>query len=186
MAIGNGMNSDGLFAGSILGSSPRVPDSSSGFTYFGLIILVALMSIVLAATGLVWHAETRREKELELLFAGGQIRRAIAAYYEHSPGEKKFPATLDDLLLDRRYPSTQRYLRRLYADPVTGDTNWGLVKAPTGEVAGVFSRSEQTPIKQANFGFQNAGFEGKQRYSDWKFVYLPEGAAIGTADARKD
>ena len=186
MAIGDRMNHDGLFAESFLGPSSRIPGFSPGFTYIGLLILVALMSIFLAATGLVWHMETRREKERELLFAGGQIRRAIAAYYEYSPGEKKFPATFDDLLLDRRYPATRRHLRRLYADPVAGDTNWGLVKGPAGEVFGVFSRSSETPIKQANFGSRDAGFEGKQRYSDWKFVYLPEEAASGTAAARKD
>lgn len=123
------------------------PASSCGFTYIGLLILVALMSIVLAATGLVWHTETQREKERELLFAGEQFRRAIGAYYDRSPGEKKWPGKLEDLLHDRRFPTTQRYLRRLYVDPMTGSADWGLVKGPESEIVGVYKSLGPNPVQ---------------------------------------
>jgi hypothetical protein len=34
--------------------------------------------------------------------------------------------------------------------------------------------SEATPIKIAGFPFDWAAFEGKQRYSEWRFVYRRE------------
>lgn len=98
----------------------------TGFTYIGLLIFIALMGIALAGTGMVWHAQVRREQERELLFVGDQFRRAIGQYYERSPGGgKHFPQSLDDLLLDKRYVATQRYLGRVYPDPITGKTEWG-------------------------------------------------------------
>jgi hypothetical protein len=91
------------------------------------------MGIALAGTGVIWHTQSRREKERELLFVGDQFRRAIGLYYERSPGAKRFPKGLEDLVLDRRYPNTQRYLRRLYADPVGGTSGWGWSQALRAE-----------------------------------------------------
>lgn len=144
-----------------------------GFTYIGLLILIALMGVALAGTGMVWHIESRRAKERELLFSGDQIRRAIGLYYHRTPGTKQFPQTLEDLLLDRRYPNTQRYLRRVYRDPLTDDANWGLVRGLEGGIVGVHSLSEMRPIKQAGFRQIYEDFEGAERYMDWKFVYRP-------------
>jgi type II secretory pathway pseudopilin PulG len=175
------MKSDGALRRSIAG-----PPSSCGFTYIGLLILVALMGIVLAATGLVWHTEMLREKERELLFAGEQFRRAIEAYYDRSPGGKKWPHSLEDLLQDRRFPTTQRYLRRLYVDPMTGGADWGLMKGPEGEIVGVYSRSDETPVRQANFGPRYENFSGAQHYSDWKFLFVPDSPEERTAGPRKD
>lgn len=152
----------------------RPPFAGQGFTYIGLLIFIALMGVALAGTGVVWHTSARREKERELLFVGDQFRRAIALYYERTPGgAKQFPQTLEDLLLDRRYPNTQRYLRRLYADPLTGKLEWGLVKGPEGRIVGVFSLSEDAPFKRAGFPLVYQDFEGKERYGDWRFVHVP-------------
>lgn len=143
-----------------------------GFTYIGLLILIALIGVALAGTGIVFHAQSQREKEKELLFAGDQLRRAIGQYYERSPGaDKRFPQSLEDLLLDKRYPATQRYLRRIYPDPMTGSPEWGLVRTPDQRIIGVYSRSEKAPKKTANFPARYAEFADKQNYSEWKFVY---------------
>ena len=144
-----------------------------GFTYIGLLILIALMGIALAGTGMVWHTQVRREKERDLLFVGDQFRRAIGQYYERSPGgDKRFPQSLDDLLLDKRYPATQRYLRRVYPDPITG-TAWGFVKGPEDRIVGVYSLSEDAPLKRAGFPSDYGDFEGKEHYREWRFVYSP-------------
>jgi len=166
----------------------KSPVTSRGFTYIGLLIFVALMGIALAGTGLVWHAESRRLKEGELLFAGEQYRRAIGMYYERSPGEKKFPRSIDDLLQDRRYPNVQRYLRHAYLDPITTSKDWGMVQGPEGGIAGVYSLSDDKPVKQANFRQGQADFEGREKYSDWRFVYVPQlpAAEAGGTGARKD
>jgi type II secretory pathway pseudopilin PulG len=148
--------------------------------------VIAMIGIGLAATGVVFHQQSQREKEKELLFAGDQIRRAIGMYYEGSPGgDKRFPQSLEELLLDRRYPATQRYLRRIYADPMTGEKDWGLVRGGPGDgVVGVYSLSEKRPVRIANFPAQYEAFESAQTYTGWKFVYAPPpppGEAPGAA-----
>ena len=148
----------------------------AGFTYLSILFAVAIMGAGLALTGEVWHTAAAREREAELLQVGEEYRKAIERYYLSGP--KQYPRTLADLLKDPRQPGTVRYLRRLYPDPITGSAEWGVVKAPDGGVAGVFSPSEASPLKVAGFVVRNADFEGKKKYSDWKFVYSPATAAI--------
>jgi hypothetical protein len=142
--------------------------------------IVAILMGGLAVIGEVWETAAKRDKEADLLFVGNQYRRAIARFYEGTPGGvKRYPRTLDELLKDPRQPSTQRYLRQMYPDPF-GSKEWGIVKAPDGGVAGVYSLSEEKPLKTGNFKLRDAGFESAQRYADWKFVYSPAAAAQTT------
>ena len=154
----------------------------TGFTYLAALIAVALFGVVLAATGMVWQTVARREKERELLFVGNQFRRAIQLYYETTPGgvARRYPASLDDLLKDNRQPSTQRYLRKIYVDPMTRSAEWGLVPAPGGGILGVYSLSEEVPIKSGNFAYADRDFENKSKYSEWKFLYV-----AGSAPSQK-
>lgn len=152
-----------------------------GFTYLGLLLAVALLGAGLAATGSLWSAQAQRERESELLFAGDQIRQAIKRYYEEAPlGQpNRFPQRLDDLLLDRRWPTLRRHLRRVYLDPATG-ADWALVPAPGGGILGVHSRSTAVPFRRTGFGRLDAGFEDAATLADWRFVYRvaePEGTA---------
>jgi hypothetical protein len=136
-----------------------------------------VIGIGLAAVGLVSHTFQMREKEGELLFVGDEFRRAIALYYERSPGGlKQYPKKLEDLLRDGRYPNVQRYLRKIYFDPVTGKKEWGLVEAPGTGITGVYSLSELPPVKTANFPVLYHSFRGAKKYAEWKFVYVPGGA----------
>lgn len=145
-----------------------------GFTYFGLLAVIAAMGVALAGVGEVWHAAQKREKEQELLFIGNQFREALNGYYENTPGqERRYPSKLEDLLKDPRYPSIQRYLRKIYRDPLTGDTTWGVLKGPDGEIYGVFSLSGDEPSKKHNFSLVDKSFEGKTKYADWVFMHLP-------------
>lgn len=59
-----------------------------------------------------------------------------------------------------------------YPDPITGKTEWGIVQAPTGGIMGIYSLSEEKPIKLANFEVKDKEFEVKEKYADWKFVYI--------------
>ncbi|MCL2643879.1 MAG: type II secretion system protein [Betaproteobacteria bacterium] len=146
----------------------------SGFTYLALLFAVAVAGVALAATGALWSVELQRGREAELLFVGNQFRLAIRSYHEQSPGMlKHYPASLDELVRDNRYLGVKRHLRRVYADPVTGQSEWGLLMAPEGGVMGVHSLSDRTPMKRSNFFLRDAMFEGKNMYSEWHFVYRP-------------
>lgn len=143
----------------------------SGFTYLVLLAIVAIMGIMLAAVGEVWHMTLKREKEQELLFVGDQFRRAFSAYSLHTPGNaRRYPLSLEELLKDPRYPGVQRYLRKIYVDPITGSTKWGLIKGPSGEIFGVHSLSADEPAKKSGFRLVDAKFEGREKYSDWVFM----------------
>lgn len=158
----------------------------TGFTYLGLLFFIAIMGTVLASTGMVWHTMNMREKELELLFVGDQIRNAIQLYYDKTPGTvKQYPRSLEDLLKDKRYVTTQRYLRKIYLDPITSKPEWGLVVAPSGGISGVYSLSEMAPIKTGNFNASDMAFDGQKKYSDWKFTYTPQQLTQAASSAVK-
>ncbi|HLY97343.1 MAG TPA: type II secretion system protein [Sideroxyarcus sp.] len=136
--------------------------------------IIFVMGVVLASAGEVWHLAAKREKEQELLFVDNQFRQAIKLYYEHTPPQAlRYPVRLEDLLADPRYPSTQRYLRKIYADPISGSTKWGVVKGPAGEILGVHSLSTAEPVKKSNFSIVDKNFENKTKYTDWVFMYAP-------------
>jgi type II secretory pathway pseudopilin PulG len=158
-----------------------------GFTYLAVLFIVAILLGGLALVGEVWETSARREKEAELLFVGNQYRRAIGLFYDSTPGGvKRYPRTLEDLVKDPRQPATQRHLRRLYPDPITGKNEWGLVKAPDGGILGVHSLSEEKPLKIGGFRVRDAGLEGAAKYADWKFIHtLPAAAPAGAKPAAK-
>lgn len=141
-----------------------------GFTYVALLILIAVMSVALAATGELWQMTMKRERELELLFVGNQFRLALTSYYKNSAGSGRYPMTLDDLLKDPRFPETRRHLRKIFPDPMSHTVNWGLLKGANGEIFGVYSRSEEEPAKKSNFNMDDRDFEGKHKYSEWVFM----------------
>ncbi len=140
-----------------------------GFTYLTVLFMVAILSGGLALIGEVWHTSAAREKEAELLFVGHQYRKAIERYYLSGP-QRQYPRELEHLLKDPRRPGNERYLRRLYPDPLTGQP-FALVKAPDGGILGVQSASEHKPFKTSGFKVRDAAFEGAGKYSDWKFVH---------------
>jgi len=156
--------------------------SCGGFTYLGVLFAVVFMGIAMAATGTVWHQTRQREKERELLFIGGQFRQALDLYFRNSPGKvKKFPQRLEDLLRDDRYPDVRRYLRRIYHDPMTGGTEWGLVRSADKGIVGIYSLSEEAPVKTANFEKADAALTDKRHYYQWQFIAT--NAAVATAPA---
>lgn len=151
-----------------IGSSPQ-----RGFTYLGLMFLVAVIGIGLAKAGAVWQTEVQREREAELLFAGEQYAMAIGSYYESTPGGvKQYPPALEDMLRDPRFPETRRHLRRIYPDPVTGSAGWGLVQE-RGRITGVYSLARQRPLKTAEFPPAWTTFASAENYAEWQFIYAP-------------
>lgn len=123
-----------------------------GFSYLAVLFLVALTAAGLAALGQAWSTAGQREKERELEFRGSEIARAMRSYYQATPTPpRQYPATLEDLLEDRRGPVVRRHLRRLYADPFTGRPDWVLVLEPgqLDRYSGLHSRSTQPLLRAA-------------------------------------
>lgn len=152
------------------GRRPRA--AQGGIGYLAVLFWLAVGSVALTGEAMLWSMERQREREEELLFVGDQIRRAIGSYYEASPTEpKRFPATLEVLLEDKRFLPARRHLRRIYADPMTGTAHWTLVTAAGGGVIGVHSSSRRAPLKRSGFTGIDAQLEHKARYDEWHFVY---------------
>ena len=174
--------------------TPKILRSSAGFTYIAALVMVVIMGIMLAQAAGYWKTRMQREREVELIFRGTQIRDALRRWYKLAPSANGASAApgqngsalstsimpnspklneLKDLLQDPNNAGKTRYLRRLYLDPMTGK-EWGLVRDATQRIIGVASTSEAEPIKQANFPFDldPADFEGKKKYSEWQFICI--------------
>ena len=146
------------------------PNSQRGFTYLAMLMFVAITGAASSSIAALWSQGAQREKERELLFVGNQYRQAIEAYYKRAPaGEKRYPASLEELLADRREGTVRHHLRRLYRDPITNSADWGLVKDAGGRILGVHSLSTDTPFKTGNFLPRDQALAGRTRYSDWVF-----------------
>lgn len=152
-------------------------NQQQGFTYIGVLVIMAVMMMALGAASEIWHSVMQREKEQELLFIGHQFRAAIGKYYVQSGN--RYPENLEALLESNDLGVTgagakkSRFLRKLYQDPMTNESHWGLVAGPDKRVQGVYSLSEEKPFKTTGFINADADLELAEKYSDWKFVYKP-------------
>ena len=149
-----------------------------GFTYLMAMMMVMVMGIMLSAVGQSWKTVMQREREEELIFRGRQYKDAITRWYTPRPGTGQHVATplreLKDLQQDPRTLTTVRYLRRLYTDPMTGK-DWNVISDPNKGITGIASTSEAKPLKTGGFPDDLLELSGKERYSDWLFVYVPSG-----------
>ena len=146
--------------------------SQSGYTYLGLLFLLAVMAAVNAASLRIGTTLQRSVAEQELLDKGLSFTRAFESYARATPaGGNPYPAELQDLLRDPRYPDKLvRHLRRIEVDPMTGRAEWGLKRQPSNRgITGVHSLSDQASLRrdlQAPF----RDFNNETYYRDWVFV----------------
>ncbi|MEO8311822.1 MAG: type II secretion system protein [Caldimonas sp.] len=150
------------------GAAPR------GIVLLAVLVAMALLSIGLMGAVDVWTVSRQRERERELLFVGDQYRQAIRSYYLAAPGGRPrgYPLSIDALLEDDRFPLPVRHLRRAYPDPITGKSEWGLLRVED-RILGVYSLSEAQPLKQAAFHPADQTFTNAESYKNWVFAYVP-------------
>jgi type II secretory pathway pseudopilin PulG len=148
---------------------------SSGFTYLSLLIFIAIISLYAAATTQIGAIQYRKNAEEELLAIGKEYRRALISYaIATPPGSYNRPSSLDELLMDTRFPIIKRHLRKIYFDPITGDEKWGVIMSKDGQgILGVHSLSQSTPIKIGNFPLEFDHFKNQQSYLHWVFSAEP-------------
>lgn len=143
--------------------------SNAGFTYIGLLIIIAILSIVATTTVSIGALAQRRQAEEELLTIGLAFQQALISYYNATPnGQPRHPARLEDLLKDPRYPNIKRHLRKIYMDPMTGKAEWGLIEIQGG-IIGIHSLSTAKPIKVGLFPGELANLNSKNKYAEWIF-----------------
>jgi type II secretory pathway pseudopilin PulG len=151
-----------------------------GFTYIGLIVLLAILGLVAAAGMKTGSLMQRAAAEEELLEIGAAFSDALRSYAAATPrGQPQQPPTLDALLRDPRFPQVRRHLRKVFVDPITGRAEWGLVTVgDQAGISGVFSLSDAKPLKVGNFDARFANFDNKARISDWKFTASGQGLLV--------
>jgi len=141
-----------------------------------LLFAIAAMGLALSAAGQVWHTTARREREAELLAIGNQYREALKSYYDASAvGTPRSPLTLEELVLDRRFPEPLRHLRRLYPDPITNRNEWALM-LQQGRITGVHSQSTDAPMKSGGFLPRDEQCASAKSYADWVFSFTAKSA----------
>jgi type II secretory pathway pseudopilin PulG len=154
-----------------------------GFTYLSLIILVAIIGLVAAATLKMGYVIQRSRAEEQLLDIGAAFSDALQSYADATPaGLPPQPPSLKDLLKDPRFPGVRRHLRQIFIDPMTGKPEWGIVYL--GDKVGVlavYSLSDARPVKIGNFPPRFVGLEGKDKLSEWRFAAVGKPGAPGAA-----
>lgn len=151
-----------------------VRNRCAGFAYVLLLLAVALIALSASAAISLGATMARRDAERELLAIGAEFQQALRSYAGVAVGAvvstgNRGPRTLEDLLKDPRVPGVRRHLRKLYADPLTGKGEWGLVTDSQGSIVGVYSLAKGQPIRQSGFEPQWAGLEGAKEYREWVF-----------------
>lgn len=94
--------------------------TESGYNFVILVMAIAVLNIMAAASLPLWSHVIRREKEEELIFRGFQYAEAIRVYKMRFGGQP--PTRLAELV--EREP---RSIRQLWKDPMTEDGKWRLI-----------------------------------------------------------
>ncbi len=84
-----------------------------GFAMAALLVAMTVMAIMMGVLLPAWRTQVQREREAELVFRGQQYVQAIELYSRRYGG---FPTSLDSLT-----SQNNRFLRKVYKDPVTGE-----------------------------------------------------------------
>ncbi|HEY8357533.1 MAG TPA: type II secretion system protein [Ramlibacter sp.] len=156
----------------------RSGSRQAGFAYVLLLVAVAVIGVAASSAVVLGTSMARRDAEQQLLAIGEEFQRALQTYAGLPPGVAargagmpgaRGPRTLDDLLKDPRAPGIRRHLRQVYADPLTGRQEWGIVRDPDGHILGIHSLAPGRPIKRTEWPPQWAHFEEQESYAGWVF-----------------
>lgn len=115
----------------------------SGYVLFGVVILIIILGIGMTAAVPLWKSVVQRENEQELIWRGYQYMDAIQRYQTKFPGA--YPPNLDVLV-------EQKFLRKLYPDPMTEDGEWRVLRqmSPELQMAGQQQAARQAGITDLN------------------------------------
>ena len=95
--------------------------SERGFTMVAVVIVIAILTILIAAVGPSIGMIMRREREEELLFRGKQYARSIAMFQRKFG---RYPNSLKEM-----WENNPRTTRKLWKDPMCDCDDWKLLVA---------------------------------------------------------
>lgn len=157
---------------------PAPRSDQRGVTYLMLMFSIVLMGLSLSVAAKQWKMMVQRELEADLLAKGIEIQTALQLYSTTMkagrviPGEV-YPQSLADLT---RLPKP--FLRKVYFDPIVRG-EWEYVRAPSGGIMGVRSKSRAKPIRKHDFPLPVRHFENLRTYHDWVFQYPSQAQLLG-------
>jgi type II secretory pathway pseudopilin PulG len=93
----------------------------AGYTLLILMVFVSILSITFLIAMPILETQSRREREEELQFRGRQYVEAVRLFVQKNPGS--FPKSIEDLV-------KKRFLRKIYADPMTKSGKWNIILLP--------------------------------------------------------
>ncbi len=144
--------------------------NNDGITYLALMFSIVLIGISVSAAARQWTVMVQREKEADLMAKGIEIQNAIALYSNTMKIGRILPTEIYPQSLAELTRTPKPYLRRVYQDPMSGG-DWEYMRAPTGGIMGVRSKSKAKPIKERDFPLAVRHFEGRKTYYDWMFQH---------------
>jgi type II secretory pathway pseudopilin PulG len=124
--------------------------NTDGITYLALMFSIVLIGISVSAAARQWTVMVQREKEADLMAKGIEIQNAIALYSNTMKIGRILPSEIYPQSLAELTRTPKPYLRRVYQDPMSGG-DWEYMRAPTGGIMGVRSKSKAKPIKERDF-----------------------------------
>jgi type II secretory pathway pseudopilin PulG len=108
------------------GRKIRLPArGESGFTLVGVVVAIAILTILIAAVGPSIATILERDRETELIFRGKQYARAILAFQKRYG---RYPMELKEMFKNR-----PRTIRKLWTDPMCNCDDWDVIIAGTPE-----------------------------------------------------
>lgn len=153
---------------------PRRPRRSGqrGYVMILLIIAVTILAVLLLMAVPLWQTQARREAEEELIFRGRQYVNAIELYLQAH--HNLYPQNFEILHLEK-------FLRRLYPDPMSADGAWDMVfldssageakylVVPARMAKAYFSRAALVGVCSTSpqSGFRE--YRGMEKYNEWAF-----------------
>ena len=154
--------------------------SERGFSYVVLMFAIVLIGLGMTVAARQWKTMVQRELEADLLSKGIEIQNALMLYSAAMKAGRVIPGEVYPQSLAELTRLPKPFLRKIYTEPV-GHGEWELVRAPTGGIMGVRSKSKQKPIRQHDFPPAVRHFDSKPTYYDWVFQHPNPSAGMAVA-----
>jgi len=147
---------------------------NKGYAMIALIIAISVLTVFLLMAVPLWETVLQRDAEEELIFRGRQYVMAIGLYLKKH--NNLYAQNFEILHLEK-------FLRRLYPDPMTADGRWDMVfqdnsgaaakllVVPAGQAKAYFNRAVLVGVcsASAETGFRE--YRGKKKYNEWAFYF---------------